>query len=170
MDREERPETDRLQGDFDEKPIVKRRIAFGAESLPVTVTYRAVPEVPAGEPAHRPWRIQLIGEEGQIIGLDVYGDVVLGRGEGGVGHVDLSDLGAKDKGVSRRHAMLRPTPTQIMLLDLGSTNGTSLNSVPVGEGIARPVADGNTIMLGALTLVLRQVESPSTPSRQEEQP
>lgn|GEM_PF-1063561 len=147
------------------------RIAFGALALPGEVRYRKTGPLPQGRLAE-PWRVQLLADGGQTIGLELEGDTILGRGErvASPGGVDLSDLGAKEKGVSRQHLMLRPTPTRLYLIDLGSTNGTLHNSVPVGPGIARILADGDVLMLGDLILTLRIVSSPSAHPVEKTQP
>lgn len=95
------------------------------------------------------------------VGLDIAGDVVLGRGGGHDASsdidVDLAHLDAFKRGVSRRHAMLRPTHSKLFLIDLGSTNGTFANMIPVGRGVAREVRHGDTIALGGLDFVIEFV-------------
>ena len=63
------------------------------------------------------------------------------------------DLRLVDPGVSRHHAELRVEDDQVVLVDLGSTNGTFVNGQPV-----RRVAltDGTNVSLGRTTLVFRQ--------------
>ncbi len=63
------------------------------------------------------------------------------------------DLRLVDPGVSRHHSELRVEDDQVVLVDLGSTNGTFVNGQPV-----RRVAltDGTNITLGRTTLVFRQ--------------
>jgi hypothetical protein len=139
--------------------VEPQRIAFGALALPPKVQYKKtgpLPQLPA------PWRIQLVAEGGEVIGLDLVGDTILGRGEkvSPPTGADLSTFGAKEKGVSRQHVMLRPGASRLYLIDLGSTNGTLHNSVPVGPGIARVLSDGDVLMLGNLTLTLRIVTAP----------
>src|SRR5215467_11751249 len=58
-----------------------------------------------------------------------------------------------DPGVSRHHAELRIEDDEVVLVDLGSTNGTFVNSEPV-----RRVAltDGTRVTLGRTTLVFRR--------------
>lgn len=112
-----------------------------------------------------------------IIGLDIYGDVVLGRSskgdDGAEVDVDLTDLDAFKYGVSRRHAMLRPTHSKLFLIDLGSTNGTFVNMIPVGRGVAFEVRHGDIVALAGLSFVVDFVpfpdearqEGPDIPSR-----
>jgi hypothetical protein len=64
------------------------------------------------------------------------------------------DLRLVDPGVSRHHAELRvEDDRQVVLVDLGSTNGTLVNGQPV-----RRVAltDGTNVTLGRTTMVFRQ--------------
>ena len=69
---------------------------------------------------------------------------VIGRGAD-------ADVQLTDTGVSRRHAEVRLT-TPPSLVDLGSTNGTRLNSQPVARGDLR---DGDRIGVGTSELVFR---------------
>ena len=74
--------------------------------------------------------------------------------------IDLS-VPPADPGVSHLHAVLLPQPDGTWLLvDPGSTNGTTLNgdTKPVDVNVPVPVGDGDRIHIGAwttLTLVLR---------------
>ena len=57
-----------------------------------------------------------------------------------------------DTGVSHRHAkLLRQADGSLILLELGSTNGTELNGVEVPAGVPTPLADGDQITLGCWT-------------------
>jgi hypothetical protein len=71
---------------------------------------------------------------------------ILGRGTD-------CDLRLVDPGVSRHHAELRVEDGEVILVDLGSTNGTFVNGQPV-----RRVAltDGTRVTLGRTTLVFRR--------------
>ena len=63
------------------------------------------------------------------------------------------DLRLVDPGVSRHHAELRVENDQVVLVDLGSTNGTFVNGQPVRRVV---LSDGTQISLGRTTLVFRQ--------------
>jgi hypothetical protein len=54
-----------------------------------------------------------------------------------------------DPNVSRRHAQLRREGDSVMLVDLGSTNGTKVNGVLVRE---RRLTPGDTITVGTTTM------------------
>jgi len=113
-----------------------------------------------------PWRILVkIGEPAprMTVGLDVYADIILGRGAGSSDSpdIDLSNLDALDLGVSRRHAMIRPTRNRLYLIDLSSTNGSYVNAVPVGKGMAQVLRHGDTVSLSRLSFVIEIVSSPT---------
>jgi hypothetical protein len=63
------------------------------------------------------------------------------------------DLRLVDTGVSRHHAELRVEDSQVVLVDLGSTNGTFVNGQPVRRVT---LTDGTNVTLGRTTLVFRQ--------------
>jgi pSer/pThr/pTyr-binding forkhead associated (FHA) protein len=63
------------------------------------------------------------------------------------------DLRMVDQGVSRHHAELRVEDGQVVLVDLGSTNGTFVNGQPVRRVV---LVDGTNVTLGRTTLVFRQ--------------
>jgi hypothetical protein len=72
------------------------------------------------------------------------------------------DLRLVDPGVSRHHAELRVENDQVVLVDLGSTNGTFVNGQPVRRVV---LSDGSHVSLGRTTLVFRQ----DPPGRQDGQ-
>jgi hypothetical protein len=85
--------------------------------------------------------------------LEVNGDrhpltrpvTVMGRGT-------QVDLRIDDAGVSRRHAEIRLGPPAV-LVDLNSTNGTTVDGAPVGE---YELQDGSLIGIGETKLVFRR--------------
>lgn len=66
--------------------------------------------------------------------------------------VDLTDHGAIDAGVSRRHALLRRQNETIVLVDLNSANGTFLNGQRIVSNEPRILRDGDEVRLGRLVL------------------
>jgi two-component system cell cycle response regulator len=69
--------------------------------------------------------------------------VVIGRGE-------KVDVRLVDDGISREHARLLKAEGEIVLEDLGSTNGTYCN----GERVERrPLAEGDKILIGSATIL-----------------
>jgi hypothetical protein len=110
------------------------------------------------------WRVQLtmVDDSARQKVVSIEADAVLGAYPPHDPRVDISltDWEAVERGVSRRHAVLRVKDNHLLLIDLGSTNGTFLNTVPVTSGWARPVADGDLLSLGDLDLWVHILEIP----------
>jgi FHA domain len=57
-----------------------------------------------------------------------------------------------DPGISRRHLSIRRRDDGgFLVIELGSTNGTSLNAAPLEPGIPTPLKDGDQLTLGCWT-------------------
>lgn len=111
------------------------------------------------------WLVELVGFGGRTAphGIEIAGDVILGVPRAGFEppDLDLSPYRADEKGVSRRHALIRPSRNRLYLIDLQSTNGTRVNAIPVGSGVAMELRTQDTISLGALTFTIRILASPT---------
>lgn len=71
-----------------------------------------------------------------------------------IGRSGTSSLVLDQAGVSRSHAMVQPGPGGGHLLaDLRSTNGTYVNGLRLEQ--ARPLRDGDTILIGEASLIYR---------------
>jgi pSer/pThr/pTyr-binding forkhead associated (FHA) protein len=113
---------------------------FRVRSAVTEGTPDPLPEVPSrGAP-----RVRLVTGAGAPKQIDLTGDVlVIGRGS-------TAGLRLDDTGVSRQHAELRREGDDVVLVDLGSTNGSSVN----GRHVERArLAPGDRIELGRCVLV-----------------
>lgn len=91
--------------------------------------------------------IMLMGKNEYLIGRE--------GGENEIPEVNLGPHGGRDKGVSRRHAVLRVDRRQLLLMDLGSSNGTWLNGAQLSANEPVRLENGDEIRLGKLTLKIK---------------
>lgn len=87
---------------------------------------------------------RLISGDGRVYPLSI-GSTVIGRG-------DQANLRLPDVGISRRHARIDFDGAQVVLTDLGSTNGTMVNGQRVSAVGLNP---GDMIQIGTTTLSFR---------------
>lgn len=119
-----------------------------------------------GQSTRPVWRIELHGLAAGAMGFDIYDDTVIGRGAGADGpDLDLTPYRALELGVSKRHAMLRPTGKQLFLIDLVSNNGIRVNSAPLPVGRAYPLKHNDSINLGGLSFQVKIIGAPGAPTR-----
>lgn len=97
--------------------------------------------------------IKLTVVEGQDRGQEV----IARRGVIRVGSADDNDLVIRDNSISRRHLELRLRGEEIRVIDLRSTNGTTIDGVRIKEAIVTP---GAIIRIGSTALRTATVEEP----------
>ena len=118
-------------------------------------------EIPDDTPL---WYIELrnLGKANQSVGLIIAGDVILGRGSGAEDSADfdIEQYAHPDDGISRRHVMFRPSESCLYLLDVGSTNGSMLNGLPITRSQIRALSDNDTITLGKFSFTLKITGKP----------
>lgn len=121
---------------------------------------------------HWQLRLALDSDPQQQIALELVGDVILGVQLNSDDDLDLNlnIWRAYDKGVSRRHLMLRPTDQRVLIADLGSTNGTIVNGRSLSPQEAYPVQPGNIISLGRLHLRVLSLDRVMREDRQHGEP
>ncbi|GJM41626.1 MAG: histidine kinase [Ardenticatenaceae bacterium] len=126
------------------------------------LSYRPVPYEMVDEHQLPVWQVRfaLTTDKRQKFGLSINGEIHLGRGKNETDLVDLTPFGAEKLGVSRRHVALRPTPTNLFVVDLGSTNGTRRNGRSIGYNTPYALADGDNLSLGNLALSVQIVKRP----------
>jgi two-component system cell cycle response regulator len=101
------------------------------------------PKAPAGGKRDRAYLVVLAGASvGEM--YKVEGDkVIIGRGQ-------KAQIRLFDDGISREHAQIVIEGNQIILQDLGSTNGTFCNGLKVDR---RELVDGDKILVGSTTIL-----------------
>jgi hypothetical protein len=161
-------ETDPIKTIFDR--YARNYAPFGFEQSARCSEYHALPYRPEGDDRlllQQPWRIMLelhTGGQRMVMGIDLYGDVILGRGDPQPGRIiiDLGPYEAHAQGVSREHVMLRPTASSLYAIDQGSSNGTAVNGASLGRGVATPLKDGDLLSLGNLVIAVHVVKRPAS--------
>jgi hypothetical protein len=148
----------------DSVPVVgvPRNISLDDEDIQVKKFIRK-PLGTRGRLGKKAWQIILVclDRETEPVGLEIVGDVTIGRltDETPV-DLDLNPYQADTYGVSREHAMFRPTEDKLLISDLGSTNGTYYEGSKVMLGQPRPIKSGSVISFGKLNFWVKIVSSP----------
>jgi hypothetical protein len=129
------------------------------------------PKVPIETPIEMPsvpsqgladnWLTLHLLDTGQMLQLAERNEFTLGRiseGQPIMPDIDLSPYQAYANGVSRLHAVIKRGMDSIVLMDLGSANGTFLNGKRLNPNVERDLANGDVIALGRLKIqvLLRQ--------------
>lgn len=126
------------------------------------VIYRPAPHAEmAGRPA---WRVRFdpTFSSNNPFGLDINGEIILGRGIDGPQYVTLFSGEESEKlGVSRQHALLRPTDTKLYIVDLNSTNGTWINGHSIGVNTPHALSNGDRLVLGRMECIVTIVKRPT---------
>jgi ABC-type multidrug transport system fused ATPase/permease subunit/pSer/pThr/pTyr-binding forkhead associated (FHA) protein len=100
----------------------------------------------------------LVVRNGALAGqrFEVAGELTVGR--------QNADLIIDDEQVSRRHAVVRQTPSGLSIEDLGSLNGTSVNQRRI-DG-ATPLSTGDTIEIGDVSIEVDAGTERAGPTRE----
>ncbi len=69
--------------------------------------------------------------------------------------IDVTPFNGRDKGVSRRHAEFVTIEGQLYVRDLGSTNGTRLNSQLLQPHRAYCLREGDLLQCGNLYMLIK---------------
>lgn len=103
---------------------------------------RRRPEPPVGGPPDR-HRLLVEGEQGTVVQL-IDDELLIGR---------AGQLAVADARVSRRHAIIRRQGQELIIEDLGSSNGTYVNDVRLTE--PQVLRDGDQVRLGSCKMHYR---------------
>ncbi len=131
------------------------------EVKPPTVPLATEPSVkpvppPQQKPANTGVGLSLkMVSSGQVIPLAGQNEFTLGRitdGQPILPDIDLSPYEGYAEGVSRLHAAIRITERGVMIVDLGSSNGTRINGQKIVPNVNYPLKDGDIIALGRIKM------------------
>ena len=83
----------------------------------------------------------------------------LPQGDVSIGRATTNDICLEDVLVSRRHCVVRDSAGQSTIIDLGSQNGTFVNSLPVTEQRLKP---GDRVEIGGSVFLFSMDDEPHT--------
>ncbi|MBV6394479.1 MAG: hypothetical protein HFACDABA_00044 [Anaerolineales bacterium] len=92
-------------------------------------------------------------DSGQILPLDKRSEYTIGRvseGQPVMPDIDLTPYNAYANGVSRLHASIRRDGKRIVIMDLGSANGSFVNGKRLTSNSERLLGHGDVVALGKL--------------------
>lgn len=129
------------------------------QSISTSQVRETLSEAPKSSPAPvinlNNWATLHLLDTGQVLPLSDRNEFTLGRvGEGQpiMPDIDLSPYQAYTSGVSRLHAVLKRDARRVMIMDLGSSNGTFVNGKRLNPNIDQPINNGDIIALGKLKI------------------
>ena len=94
-------------------------------------------------------------DNGQILPIAEQTEFTMGRisdNQPIMPDIDFSAYKAYDNGVSRLHAVIRHNNGNVIIMDLGSSNGTYVNGTRQLPNIEQPLHHGDVVALGKLKL------------------
>lgn len=124
---------------------VATRVLVKDATIPVTDTILMVSFVVAGINYDYPVK----NGDSILLGRELAGQMT------DVAMLDLAQAGGADKGISRQHAVIKIEGHQILLSDLGSTNGTFINGRRLAPNILYPFDPAENLRLGAMAINLK---------------
>ena len=101
------------------------------------------------------WITLHLMDTGQMLPLSDRSEFTLGRiseGQPIMPDLDLSPYQAYSSGVSRLHAVIKQVGDRVMIMDLGSANGTYINGKRLNYNAEQALNNGDIIALGKLKM------------------
>lgn len=99
------------------------------------------------------WGSLHLMDNGQILPLSIRNEYTLGRiseGQPVMPDIDLTPYNAYANGVSRLHALIRRDGKRVIVMDLGSANGSYVNGKRLTPNMERLLSHGDVVTLGKL--------------------
>ncbi len=101
------------------------------------------------------WMTLHLLDSGQLLPLSDRREFTLGRiseGQPIMPDIDLSPYQAYASGVSRLHAVIKQQGQRVIIMDLGSSNGTYLNGKRLTPNVEHILHHGDVVALGKLKI------------------
>ncbi len=108
--------------------------------------------------------VQIGSDPANLIEMEMPGveGLIIGRSDSQSQYppdLDLVSFKAREQGVSRRHAAFVRFADDIHIVDLGSVNGTFVNSRRLPPDMPYPITPGDRITIGELDLFIVRKDS-----------
>jgi hypothetical protein len=119
------------------------------------ITKKAVLHAPTPVVTVNNWVTLHLLDTGQVLPLAERSEFTLGRiseGQPIMPDIDLSPYQAYASGVSRLHAVIKRDGNKVLLVDLGSSNGTYVNGKRLNPNAEQILKNGDVIALGKLKI------------------
>jgi pSer/pThr/pTyr-binding forkhead associated (FHA) protein len=94
-------------------------------------------------------------DSGQILPISERTEFTMGRisdNQPIMPDIDFSSFKGYDNGVSRLHAVIRRNGGNVIVMDLGSSNGTYVNGTRLMPNMEQPLRHGDVVALGKLKM------------------
>jgi len=120
-----------------------------ADRMPTSPLEMGVPN------ANNVWISLHMLDSGQILPISDRAEFTMGRisdSQPIMPDIDLSSFKAYDNGVSRLHAVIRRSSGSVIVMDLGSSNGTYVNGARLTPNMEQPLHHGDVVALGKLKM------------------
>ena len=115
---------------------------------------RAARPEPVSAPSNS-WISLHLMDSGKILPLASRNEFTLGRlseGQPIMPDIDLTPYQAYASGVSRLHAVVKRDASKVMVMDLGSSNGTYINGRRINPHVEESLSHGDIVALGKLKI------------------
>ncbi len=135
--------------DFDGQ--VTQSIKFSTKEMQFSTP--ATKHIPTTNP--NAWGSLHVMDTGQVLPLQERSEFTMGRvseDQPIMPDIDLSVYKAYAGGVSRLHAVIKREGQQVIVMDLGSSNGTYVNGKRLNPNIEHAIKHGDVITLGKLKM------------------
>ncbi len=116
---------------------------------------QSIPPGPPPAVALNTWVTLHLLDSGQVLPLGDRIEFTLGRiseGQPIMPDIDLSPYQAYASGVSRLHAVIKREGDRVLLMDLGSSNGTYVNGKRLNPNVEQIIYNGDVVALGKLKI------------------
>ena len=128
--------------------------AITDEQIAAELNKKAARQDPVSTPVNS-WISLHLMDSGKILPLASRNEFTLGRlseGQRIMPDIDLTPYQAYASGVSRLHAVVKRDADRVLVMDLGSSNGTYINGRRINPHVEESLNHGDIIALGKLKI------------------